>query len=340
MIGTRYPGVKAWGRAARARLQGFSLARILPRLRVGLAALSILLPLFAGAAEGAGWAGGLYRSAELGLLDVRMEGGRVSGKYQGEGACPDFQVDQQIVEGQLEGNVLVGTVMLCQTGPACRQRAYPFLAFLNAADAALTADVRLDAGCASPGLKGSRLVLAVAPADSRGPDKEVAGPAAQVARAKGNAKRNAELARTAVVAGARLTDSGDYAGAAQQFEAAISYDERNWIAYEGLGTAEAKRGNVTKAIDAFERARDLAHDARQENADIFYNLACVVSRRGDKKEALGYLRQALRLGFALPDQMNADPDLNSLRDDPEFKKLVSQAAAQKAKGGRHGDRRP
>lgn len=305
-------------------------------MHTGLSALMLVLPALAGAADGNPWAGGPYRSAEFGLLEFKNEAGRVSGKYQGGGSCPEFQIDQQIIEGQFEGNVLAGSIMLCQTGAACKQRTYSFLAFLNPVDGGLSAEIKLDAGCQSPALKGSRLVLTVASADDKLPGKAVVGSAALIAKKKGNPKKNVELAGAAATAGARLIASGDYAGAAQQFENAISYNDKNWTAYFGLGVAQFKSGNVLKAIDSYERARDLAREAKQENPDIFYNLACAYSRRGDKKAALANLKLAVKLGFALPEQMSADTDLTAIHDDPEFKKLVNQAWTQKDKGGRRG----
>ena len=56
------------------------------------------------------------------------------------------------------------------------------------------------------------------------------------------------------------------------------------------GVAEFKRGNLLKAVDNYERARDLAKESRQEYPDIFYNLACAYSRLGDKRAAMGRLR--------------------------------------------------
>ncbi|MHB8873859.1 MAG: TPR end-of-group domain-containing protein [Myxococcaceae bacterium] len=301
-----------------------------------LAALMVVLPALAGATEGAPWAGGAYRSAELGLLEFKSEAGRVSGKYQGGGTCADFLIEQQIIEGQFEGNVMVGTVMLCQSGAACKQRSYPFLAFFNPLDGGLSAEIKLDAGCTSPALKGTRLLLTAASED-KVPGKPVNGSAALVAKKKGNPKRNAELAGAAAVQGGKLIETGDYAGAAQQFEIAISYNDKNWVAYLGLGVAQAKSGKVLQAIDSYERARELARNVRQDHPDIHYNLACAYSRRGDKKAALANLKVAVKAGFAEPEKMGTDADLMAIHDDPEFKKLLGQVwtAKDKSRRGEH-----
>ncbi len=269
---------------------------------------------------------GLYRADELGLLLFVTQDGRASGKYHSGGDCL-FQGDQQIVEGQFEGNLIAGTVMLCQSGAACGQKVYPFLGFYDPSEGTLTADIKLDAGCSSPALVGNRLLFRqVSP-------EEKAGAAKAGFRKKVSSKKNLELHRRALLEARRLLETGDYSQAAQQFELGISYHEQNWAAYFLLGVAEFKRGNVLKAIDSYERARELARQSRQEFPDIHYNLACAHSRRGDKRAALAErLKKAVSLGFDQPEQMGTDLDLNKLLgDDPEFKRLIDQSWTLKAK---------
>ncbi len=275
-----------------------------------LAGLIVLLGSTAWAAPNH-WTGS-YRGAELGAIELRTEGARVSGKYKGGGACP-FEVDQQVLSGQLEGNVLVGSLLVCQQGAACGQKVYPVLAFYS--DGKLWADVKLDAGCSSPALRDGRLQLTASPDD-------------RTARKKPNTKRVMDLHKRALLEGKRLFEAGDYAGAAQQFEIGITFNEENWAAYLVLGIAEFKRGNVIKAIGAYERARELARDAGLNEPDIYYNLACAYSRLGDRQAAINNLKQAIKNGFGSAELMNSDEDLNALfKDDPEFRRLVQQASA-------------
>jgi len=62
-----------------------------------------------------------------------------------------------------------------------------------------------------------------------------------------------------------------------------------------------------------------------------YNLACVVTRRGRRDEALSLLREAVdhELGpdaeSAMASAMATDPDLKSLHGDPRFAALVAHA---------------
>src|SRR5947208_1453034 len=126
----------------------------------GLAAFLASVPALAAAASNLS---GLYKG-DLGILEFNTEGTHVAGRLQVPSAC-DFSGEPLLVEGELEGNVLVGKVMLCQTGAACPQKSYPLVAFYNATDLSLSGDVRLDPGCSSPALKGSRLLLSTASAD-------------------------------------------------------------------------------------------------------------------------------------------------------------------------------
>ncbi|HVE81719.1 MAG TPA: hypothetical protein VND93_02680, partial [Myxococcales bacterium] len=87
--------------------------------------------------------------------------GHVTGRYGLGGPCA-FDIGRPVVDGAIQGDVLVGSVTLCQTGPACEERTYPFLGFVSQDDGAVVADVKLDPGCDSPGLQRKRLVLEVA----------------------------------------------------------------------------------------------------------------------------------------------------------------------------------
>ncbi len=269
---------------------------------------------------------GPYRG-ELGTVEMhQLDDGRVSGFYEGGGAC-EFAPGRRVLEGQFEGNVLVGSLTLCQVGAECKERVMPFAAFFNPTDRALTADVKLPAGCSSPALRNARLVLA--PSADRPP---------QGRRKPFNLKKNAELARGALSSGHRLLEAHQYEEAAQQFEIGLSYDERNWLAYLGLGVAEMRRGNVYKAMDSLERSRDLAKAQKQDDASIYYNIACGHSRLGNKEAALASLAMAIKRGFALPEAMSADPDLKALAKESEFQKLINRAWEQKNRQGQTAKR--
>ena len=261
---------------------------------------------------------GLYRADPLGTLLLRREGERVSGSARAGGAC-GFEDKRRILEGQFQGNVLVGSVLLCQTGAACAaERSYPLLAFYNPASRTLSGRVRLEPGCRSAGLRegGALVLVASGPAPMEpGPMQPPTG------------TTNPQAAAEAFSQGQALLGARDYAAAAQQFQLGISHDERNWAAYQLLGVAEFFRGRVPAALAAYERSAEL----NPQEPTTFFNLACAHARLKDRTRALRELRRAVELGFALPEEMRQDADLHGLLGaEPEFKALVKRAAEQQS----------
>lgn len=59
---------------------------------------------------------------------------------------------------------------------------------------------------------------------------------------------------------------------------------------------------------------------------MLYNCACVYSRLGEPHRAIQTLRQAITAGYANMAWLKQDPDLNALRDNPEFQALLSENA--------------
>lgn len=87
-----------------------------------------------------------------------------------------------------------------------------------------------------------------------------------------------------------------------------------------LALLRKRMGNLQGAREALESACKLESD---QAAIIFYNLACVCARMGDKDAALGHLRTALEQGFGSKEWIEIDRDLDSLRDSREYQELLS-----------------
>jgi tetratricopeptide (TPR) repeat protein len=54
-----------------------------------------------------------------------------------------------------------------------------------------------------------------------------------------------------------------------------------------------------------------------------YNAGCSLARLGQKKEALGWLRKAVDAGLSDASLLERDPDLKTLRADPEFQSILA-----------------
>ena len=87
-----------------------------------------------------------------------------------------------------------------------------------------------------------------------------------------------------------------------------------------LSTAYMKNSNYDKALETLKIAMILD----SKNPHIHYNYACYYSLMGQPKRSLEMLKAAIHFGFNKPDQIKIDPDLQKLRQSPEFKRWSHQ----------------
>ena len=60
------------------------------------------------------------------------------------------------------------------------------------------------------------------------------------------------------------------------------------------------------------------------NQVLAYNLACALARNGRKAEAVKALAESVELGFKRLEHIRKDPDLDSLREEPGYKKVIEK----------------
>lgn len=238
------------------------------------------------------------------------DGVRVLGRAGAPNPC-GYEPGRKVVEAAWEGNVLVGTLQVCITGPGCPTDALPYFAIYNGSNGTLVADVLLPEGCASVGLEGRRLVL---------------GP---------RAKLRADLPRH-IALGTQALEERRGRAARAEFEKALVLKEDPARAYLGLGESAVLLGENDAAIDAYRKAFQYAPGGL-----VLYNLACAQARKGDLEEAFQALEDAMKHGFSAADEMAKDPDLAALRtrDAVRFQTLLQRARANAAhRPGRSGGR--
>jgi tetratricopeptide (TPR) repeat protein len=80
----------------------------------------------------------------------------------------------------------------------------------------------------------------------------------------------------------------------------------------------AARGNYHRALQADQMLVRL----RPDRPIPWYNLACSCALLGLTDKAFSALERALRLGYSHLAHLRRDPDLNALRDDPRFARLL------------------
>ena len=96
---------------------------------------------------------------------------------------------------------------------------------------------------------------------------------------------------------------------------------------ESLGFLEYRAGHHVRARELYERALAIHlrayGDGHPRLARSLYNLGCLATLAGDKERALDYLHRALESDFRAP-IIFTDPDLDTLRGDPEFEAIVEE----------------
>lgn len=264
---------------------------------------------------------GVYRSDDFGVVEFDLREGRVSGHHYGGGAC---RFDgRRVIEGTFEGSVLVGRVLLCQTGAACTDDFFDFLAFYDPVERTLVAELKpTSGGCQAPSLSMNRW-LKLKP-DNRNPPK--LKPDVE--------KRNKAFANQSLQAAFEQTKQGSYAEARRNWRLGLSVDESNWAAYLGLGVAEIQLQNVHAGLEALERAKEFAAAANPHpsHAQIHFNMACAYALLNDHARAFHSLRKTYETGSVPLDVLLQQRELVPLQDDREqWEEIVSLASKAVAK---------
>ena len=113
----------------------------------------------------------------------------------------------------------------------------------------------------------------------------------------------------------------DWSKAAPLYEAltqAHPDNARNWYRY---GVSLHGIGKNDNALAAFQKAKALGAPAQ----NVEYSLAEVSASLGEKDHALEHLAEAMKQGYAQPEQMGASTDFQAIRSDTRFAPLLEQA---------------
>ncbi len=109
----------------------------------------------------------------------------------------------------------------------------------------------------------------------------------------------------------------DHAEPFQELGRLLRYAEMNYSWNEGWTAFTQKR--YAAALEAQERAALLM----PEMPELIYDLAVIRLAAGKRAEALQALERAVTLNPKLRTQAQRDTDMDGLRDDPQFKRLIS-----------------
>ncbi len=111
-----------------------------------------------------------------------------------------------------------------------------------------------------------------------------------------------------------------------QYQVALDIVERYMELNPDDARAATMRSTALCRLDRLDEGLHWAARAVQidpEDAGVRYNVACTFSLAGRIDEAIGYLEDAVRVGFGNREWLERDPDLAPLREDARFKSLIS-----------------
>lgn len=116
--------------------------------------------------------------------------------------------------------------------------------------------------------------------------------------------------------------SGNAEKARKDYEALLEVEKDSVLNSDSATPfAYASLGNRKKAVETMKYVLD---NDTTDHAGNLYNAACIYARLGDEEQAMRYLRKAVDEGFNSFIHMEADYDLDPLRDMPEYRELMSR----------------
>jgi hypothetical protein len=108
------------------------------------------------------------------------------------------------------------------------------------------------------------------------------------------------------------------------YESVLRHDPAYTDVIELLGGLYTKHGRIADGLKMDRRLVRLL----PMNPTAHYNLACSLALVKRKTDALRALRRAIALGYRDADWMQQDPDLDDLKEHPQFLELLDQLKPQ------------
>lgn len=112
--------------------------------------------------------------------------------------------------------------------------------------------------------------------------------------------------------------NGSLKDAGRLYRESLRADPGYVDALNNLGVVYIQEKDYLAAQISFEKAILL----KPEYVDPYYNLACLYALKGVTKESIVYLKKAISLDQSVKSWARGDADLENLRDQPEFKKII------------------
>lgn len=141
-----------------------------------------------------------------------------------------------------------------------------------------------------------------------------------------------DFRETAAAALHKLGDPGPAAEIEKEFrdqlDGANAQRGMEYFAWVKLSQHYAKTDQNDKALEAYDELIKI-----QPAATNHYNRACCLARLGRKEEGVAEFRRAVSMGFQSGEWAAFDKDLDNLRGEPEFQKIMTDDLGMPASGG-------
>jgi TPR repeat protein len=137
-------------------------------------------------------------------------------------------------------------------------------------------------------------------------------------------EKNQPAWQTTMEEGAGQMQAGFFERARRKFFKATELNPTRPEAFNGIGVTYYARNDYQEALRWYKKALEVNADF----GDAYYNMACIYAIQRKKELAFRYLNIAALNGFVQPQVLSKDPDLNNLRDDARFGKILKKMKAK------------
>lgn len=120
-------------------------------------------------------------------------------------------------------------------------------------------------------------------------------------------------------------EAGQPMKAIASLKKALKINPHYTLGYYDLGTLFAKKGKRAEAMVCLEKYLELqpSEDGHM-TAWAYYSIACLHALDGRTEDALNLFKQSLEEGLRESKHIETDPDLDMLRGDPRFIRLMNE----------------
>jgi len=112
--------------------------------------------------------------------------------------------------------------------------------------------------------------------------------------------------------------NSNYTRAISDFESTTMLNPSNSSAYQNLCYLYINKGENNNALECCSKAIML----NPKDKISYYNLACIYSLKNNLELSISNLKMSINSGFSNVSHLTNDPDLNNVKENSQFKKLV------------------